>query len=46
MADLDTTLDDGWVRKEVRKQTVVTVTAVEGNPWCETRESRSVEIID
>lgn len=29
-----------------RKHTVVAVTAVEANPWCETREARSVEIID
>lgn len=29
-----------------RRHTVVTVRAVEGNPWCETRESRSVEIVE
>lgn len=29
-----------------RKHTVVTVTAVEGNPWCETREFRSVEMVE
>ena len=29
-----------------RKHTVVTVTAIEGNPWCETKEARSVEVID
>lgn len=28
-----------------RKQTVVTVTAVDGNPWCVTRESRSVGLV-
>lgn len=29
-----------------RRHTVVTVKAVEANPWCETREARSVEIVD
>lgn len=29
-----------------RKHTVVTVVAKEGNPWCETREARSVEIVE
>lgn len=29
-----------------RKHTVVTVEARENNPWCETRETRSVEIIE
>lgn len=28
-----------------RKQTVVRVVATEGNPWCETKEVRSVEIV-
>ena len=86
-ANVDTVIDDGWVRTELslspgkigvgtrvrnettiivhgrretvrpprrfflfrlfqRKHTVVTVTAVEGNPWCETREYRSVEVVD
>ena len=29
-----------------RKHTVVTVVAKEGNPWCQTTESRHVEIVD
>ena len=29
-----------------RKHTVVTVVAKEGNPWCQTAESRHVEIVD
>ena len=87
-ADIDTVVDDGWVRTAVslrrpdslsvsarvrnettivvktrretveppkrffllrwfqRRHTVVTVVAKEGNPWCETREFRSVEIVE